>query len=134
MNCRKAAGTGILALLLAGCAGQVIQESMQPMIGRPAARVFEKLGFPDSEDTVAGRRFYAWATESSGSHLVPRFNTGTIHGKDGTSTFSYTTFEERFYHHECRLRVFVDPQDRITAYDLDGNDGGCSAFARRLSR
>ena len=136
MNGRDAAGAGILmlALLLAGCAGQMIHESMQPMIGRPATHAFAKLGFPDSEDTVAGRKFYVWTTESSGSHLVPQFNTGTIRGKDGTTTFSYTTFEEQFYHHECRLRVFVDAKDRIAAYDLNGNDAGCSVFARKLSR
>lgn len=134
MNCRYAARTGILALFLAGCAGEMIRDAMLPLIGHRASYLFEKLGFPDAEDTIAGRRFYVWASETTGSQLVPHFNTGTIRGKHGTSTFGYTTFHEQPYHRSCRFRVFVDSEDRITAYDLDGNEGGCSALANKLDR
>ena len=134
MNWKTPAIAGTLALLLAGCAAGIIEEKMQPMIGEPASLVFEKLGIPDAEDEVAGRKFYVWATQNSGSILFPQQNIGTVYPGYRTSTYTYTTFVPIAYNHVCRIRIFVDPTDRITTYDFEGNEGGCSTFATRLSR
>ena len=107
---------------------------MQPMIGQPASNVFEKLGLPHAEGEVAGRKFYVWATQDSGSILLPQQNTGTIYSGYRTSTYTYTTYVPMAYNHACRFRIFVNPEDRITTYDFEGNEGGCSTFANRLSK
>ena len=134
MSWKDIAKGGVLALLLAGCASGIIEKRMQPMIGRSASDVFQKLGLPDGEGEVAGRRFYLWETQTSGSHTVPSYGTGTIFNADGVSTFGYTSFRQQPYHHMCSIRVFVDTHDRVTTYDFKGNQGGCSVFARRLTR
>lgn len=134
MDWKAPATSATLALLLAGCAAGIIEEKMQPMIGQPASHVFEKLGIPDAEDVVAGRRFYVWETEDSGSILLPQQNTGSVYTAHGTSTYTYMTYVPMVYSHTCRFRVFVDANDLITTYDFDGNEGGCSTFATRLSR
>ena len=66
--------------------------------------------------------------------LMPRRNTGTIHSRYRTSTYTYTTYVPMVYSHACKFRVFVDPKDRITTYDLEGDEGGCSTFASQLSK
>ena len=132
MNWGKIATAGTLALVLAGCAGKIIQEKMLPMIGQPASSVFAKLGLPDAEGEVAGGKFYVWGTQATGSYTVPQYNTGSIYSPYGTSTYSYTTYQQRSYNYSCKIRVFVDSQDRITTYDFKGN--GCATFAKQLSR
>lgn len=134
MNWRKIAGAGILALFLAGCTGKIIQEKMSTMLGGPASRVFAKLGLPDAEGEVAGRKFYVWGTQAAGSYILPKYNTGTIYNPYGMSTYNYMTYQQHSYNYYCKIRVFVDSQDRITAYDLKGNEGGCGRFADQLSR
>ena len=134
MNWGKVAKAGTLVLFLTGCAGEIIQEKMQPMIGRPASYIFAKLGLPDAEDVVAGRKFYVWGTQTAGSYTLPQYNTGTIYSPYGTSTYGYTTYQQHSYNYFCKIRVFVDSQDRITTYDFDGNEGGCATFANQLSR
>ena len=133
MSCKHAMLAVMLALLLAGCAGRVIDTEMQSMIGRPASDVFLRLGLPDAEGRVAGLKYYVWNMRSTGTHLVPQFHTGTIRGEEGTSTIRYTTMQEQRFDMECTFRVFVDPNERVTTWDTRGNDG-CSQIAVRLRR
>ena len=107
---------------------------MQAFIGQPASHVFEKLGVPDAEDEVAGRKFYVWETESSGSFYVPMPRTGTVHDGNPTSSLTFFVHEFHTYHHACKFRLFVDKQDLVTGYDLEGDGGGCGVFANQLRR
>jgi hypothetical protein len=91
-------------LTLAGCAGQTIQSRMNEYIGQPASVLFNRLGLPISEQTVAGRKVYIWTR----SNLVE----GTNYG--------------------CKIRAIVDAQDIITSFDWEGNEGGCGVYASRL--
>ena len=107
---------------------------MQAFIGQPASYVFEKLGVPDTEDEVAGRKFYVWETESSGSFLVPVPVTWTERDGTRTSNLTYFVQELHAYRHVCRFRLFVDRKDLVTGHDLEGDGGGCGTFANRLRR
>ena len=133
MSCKYATVVAMLALLLAGCVGRVIDTEMQSMIGRPASDVFLRLGLPDAEGRVAGLKYYVWETRSTRFYLVPHYHTGTIRGEKGTSTIGYTTMQEQVFSMECTFRVFVDPNERVTTWDTRGNDG-CSRIASRLRR
>jgi len=126
----------ILVLLATGCANEIIQKKMADMIGQPADVLFAKLGLPEFESEVAGRRFYVWDTQTSGSYSIPQQQTGIIYGPYGQSaqTYSFTTYRQQHYHYYCKLRVFIDARDHVTGYDFEGNEGGCGTFAGRLSR
>ena len=50
------------AMTLAGCAFQQIEQGMTSMEGRPINAVIEKLGFPDDERVIAGKKIYIWST------------------------------------------------------------------------
>ena len=135
MNRGKAILVWFVALVLGGCAGRIIEDRMQAFIGQPASYVFEKLGASDAEDEVAGRKSYVWEARSSGSFLVPVMpRIRTVQGGDGTANFTFFVHEPHTYDHVCRFRIFVDTQDLVTAYDLEGDDGGCGAFANKLRR
>ena len=134
MNRRRAALVWFVALVLAGCAGRIIDDRMQAFIGQPASHVFEKLGAPDAEDEVVGRKFYVWETESLGSFLVPVSGTGPVHDANRPSNLTFFVHEFHSYHHVCKFRLFVDMQDLVTGYDLEGDGGGCGTFANRLRR
>jgi hypothetical protein len=77
---------------------------MPAYIGQPASALFNRLGLPTSEQTVAGRKVYIW-------------NTSQLY--EGTSV-------------TCILRAIVDPQDIITDFDLSGTGGACGVYASRL--
>jgi hypothetical protein len=93
-----------LCVALGGCAGQTIKEKMATYAGQPASVLFGKLGYPTSEQTIANSKAYIWATN--------RFIDGSSYG--------------------CKIRVIVDPQDMISAWDFEGNEGGCAQYASVL--
>lgn len=133
-NGRLAAAV-VLALVMTGCTGKIIQENMDRMVGLPADRVFDKLGLPDAESEVAGRKFYIWETSNQGFFSAPLFSAGTVFSSDGSplTHYTYTTFNQVDYNRSCKLRVFVDALDVVTTYDYEGNEGGCYVFANQLS-
>jgi hypothetical protein len=94
----------LTALALSGCAGAKIKEQMPQYVGQPASALFAKLGYPTSEQTVAGSKVYIWTT----TQLI-----------EGTS-------------HDCKIRAIVDSREIITSWDGEGNERGCGRFASRL--
>ena len=129
---------GMLALVAPGCmetASEQIRANMTGMVGQPAHSLFDRLGIPEAEGRVAGRKFYVWDTYEAGSVSVPQRHTGTIYNPYSpiySSTYSHTTYQQVPYTHFCKLRVFVDSHERIVTYDLEGNEGGCGTFASQL--
>lgn len=94
------------AIVVAGCAGQTIKDKMAAYPGQPASAIIDRLGFPSTQQEVAGRKVYVWAT----NNFV-----------DGTN-------------YKCQIRTIVDERDTIITWDYEGNEGGCASFAARLSR
>jgi hypothetical protein len=94
----------LAALALSGCSTGKIKEQMPQYVGQPASALFAKLGYPTSEQTVAGSKVYIWTT----THLV-----------DGTN-------------YGCKIRAIVDSREIITSWDGEGNQGGCAHYASRL--
>jgi hypothetical protein len=126
----------IAAILLSGCSPwSTINDNLQPMRGQPVDALFMKLGYPQSEGTVAGRYFYIW--QAGGTVFIPETSTTTGYGMAGSQPFNYTetTFSggsPMALH--CSLRVFVDNDNKITSWDGGGNNGACLNFVDRLSK
>lgn len=79
---------------------------MGTYMGQPVSAVVERLGFPTSEQVIAGNKVYIWSTV--------RFD-------EGTSL-------------SCKIRAIVDQQQIIIAWDLEGQEYGCAGYAARLNR
>lgn len=105
----------VAAGFLAGCSLNPLsglEEGMERMKGRPAPELFTRMGYPDQEGTVAGKKFYLYQRTAR----IPGFNPGSpdIRG-------------------ECKLRFFVDDKDMIERWQYDGNLAGCEPYVRRLN-
>lgn len=139
---RKTALMLAVASGLAGCLSpnQALQERQVNYVGRSAEALIARLGMPDGEGVVAGRKFYAWSNRDTGSFTMPQYNTGTInttlYGGGGTAfgtgTYGYTTYNTTHYDYHCVLRAFLDQSGNVTSFDMDGNIGGCNPIVSRL--
>lgn len=117
----------VAAGLLVGCAGRIIEKNMNDLVGQPASAVFARLGHPDAEAVVAGRKTYTWSTRRSGLDSVCR---PAVYS--GRKTVVPGSFDLVPYTSECRIRVLVDSRDVVQSWDHDGNEGGCERYAKRL--
>jgi hypothetical protein len=101
-----------VALALASCAGDstfpIIQSRLAAMKGKPVTSLLQKLGEPDSKDTVDGGHVYVW---------------------DGSSA-QHVNFWTNFS--QCALKVYVDKSDTITGFFHSGTDSACAQYADRL--
>jgi len=91
------------AVALAGCSISTIKEGMNDLKGKPITVAIAKLGIPDSEATIAGRKVYTWQT-------------GTIAGGD---------------QYQCKIRV-VMAGELIESYSGEGDAGTCERYASKL--
>ncbi|SCW76999.1 hypothetical protein SAMN02927900_04748 [Rhizobium mongolense subsp. loessense] len=106
--------------------------AMQSLKGQPVQAAFAKLGYPDAEQNIAGKKIYVWNTSSSGTYTVPTTNTATtyVNGQAIYSTVQGTRTES--YDYSCKLRLIASQGGIIENWDWDGNIGGCERYAARL--
>ena len=100
---------GLSLLALAGCLNPsaTLDEKQRYFIGQDASTLFSSMGFPQQEGEIAGRKFYAWTYNQSGSLTLPQYNTGTYSGSTyGTygsynsyGTVGYTTYSTTNYNY-----------------------------------
>lgn len=131
---RRVVVTVAAALTLSACAAQQIEKGMNEHLGQPASVLFGRLGYPDGETVVAGRKAYIWSNRSSGA--MPIYTPTTTTGFIGSRPVSMTTNTMSMVpvEYACQIRVFVDANDRVASWDSRGNQGGCSSYGRRLTR
>ena len=66
-----------LILFLSGCAVQtfpthgVLHEGLAAMVGSPVEGLVAKIGYPDSDVAVGGRKLYTWDHRSAFTYTVP---------------------------------------------------------------
>lgn len=94
----------LLAPMLATCAGETIKKGMATFVGQPISAAIARLGFPTSEQTIAGAKVYTWQT----SRLI-----------EGTSV-------------SCKIRAIVDAREIIATWDFEGSERGCGDYASAL--
>jgi hypothetical protein len=120
-------------LMLAGCAwDEDLNAGLDKIVGHPIQVAIIRMGMPDSEGQVVGRKFYAWndsRTVSDGPTITT--GTGTLDGK----SFSYNQYSNQasgYSVYECKIRLFVDEDDIVRTYDWNGNLGGCRHYINSL--
>ena len=129
----RAATIGI-ALVLAGCSGPLFERNMNAALGQHVDVVIASIGLPDSETNVAGRRVLVWANQQAG--ITPVYTSAYTAGYVGPRPFSATGGATTFMPtaHTCQLRVGIDDTNRITHWDLNGNEAGCRRYANALAQ
>lgn len=119
----------LLLLALGGCeTADDTREVMDRYLGQPVQSIVSRIGFPQAESTVMGRKAYSWNRTTQDSVTTPSRTTAMV----GNTTVTATTYSTETYSMNCTLRVLVDGSDRITAYDLNGQAGACRSIGARL--
>jgi hypothetical protein len=125
-----------ISAALTGCVQTpwpVLRAQLDGMKGQPAKTAIDRLGYPSSEGTVAGEKFYIWS--ASFSQWMPSLSTTTGVGMAGGVPFSYGQTSiggGQTIELDCTIRIFVSSSDAITHGDFRGNVGGCAPYAQRL--
>lgn len=117
----------IVALTLAACAGENVNEAMDKMVGRDVREAVARLGDPTARRDVPPLTIYTWQTRRKLSFVIPQT---TSIGPGGTPIMSSMTPVSTIA--ECRLEIAVDSANVIKGYHFDGNPAGCGRFARAL--
>ncbi|MBX9699899.1 MAG: hypothetical protein K2X74_10705 [Acetobacteraceae bacterium] len=119
-----------LAALLPGCAQQQIEKELNAHVGRPVATLIARLDYPDRQTRVAGRRAYIWGADDGGgsSFLMPAL------ARERPATLTGTAMTLTPVDQTCQIRVIVDSDERVMAWESRGNQSGCAQYARRLVR
>ena len=128
------------ALLLTGCAVQtfptmgVLREGLAGMVGAPVEALVERIGYPESDVTVGGRKVYTWDHRKAFTYLVPETvcrDEIVFHprGRREVRRVCETHQVEKTVLHHCTIKVEADEAEEITGYSFDGNADGCEYFA-----
>lgn len=120
---------------LAGCMSfDVLDEELPKYTGRPIDSLVERIGYPNAERTIMGRKVYIWSTSMSHVSVTPVQSTSTGYVGLTPVTMTSTTYETSSSRLSCMLRVFVSAQDRIESFDYEGNNGACFRYSNRLKQ
>ncbi|MBV8914885.1 MAG: hypothetical protein JOZ05_17835 [Acetobacteraceae bacterium] len=105
----KAIVVGIALLALLGCAVRPDRDgTMDRYLGLPVSLVMDRIGPPDQERFIAGRRLYGW-------EISQFISFGQVAGQA-----------------MCRIQLTVDPSDIVRGWNIYGSDLGCAAYLRSL--
>jgi hypothetical protein len=130
----KAALRCLPLLLLAGCQTATIERNLAAAHGRDVEEVIHRIGLPDAERVVAGRKMYIWDRRVQA--IVPVVSNSTTTGFVGTTPVTANSAQTSYVPAAlyCQIRIVVDADNRIISSDLDGNQGGCARYANLFSR
>lgn len=136
----KKISVAVLSILtISGCAtwGQM-NEGLQGLLGQPIDVAVNKIGYPTSEQTIAGRKLYRWGSSSQQVAYMPTTTstTGSFGVGTGFTPYSATTTGGTFVpvNYNCQITLEVDAKQIIQRYQADGNLGGCEPYIKALKK
>lgn len=133
----KTAISVVALLSLAGCVSwSQFDDGLNALVGRPISAAFGKIGYPNNEQTIAGRKIYRWGSSSQGMITMPTqtTTTGSVGNGLGYRPFTATTYGSAMIpvSYQCTLALSVNSQEIITGYSYDGELGGCEPYINAL--
>jgi hypothetical protein len=124
---------------ITGCAtwGQM-KEGLDDLLDRPISTAIDRIGYPSSEQSIAGRKLYRWGSSSQSAMYMPSTTTttGSIGTGMGYRPFSATTTGGSYIpvSYNCEIVLEVDSNDIIKRYQYNGNLGGCRQYIQALRK
>jgi hypothetical protein len=124
----------MVALALTGCVGQQMDEGLKRLLGQNVKAAVAKIGYPDSQRTMLGDTIYVWGVSRDTIAPIPTSSTTT--GMVGGSLITGTTTGTSFVpvNLNCKIQLATGANGVIKQYQWSGNAGGCSSYARALTR
>lgn len=123
----------VAMLALIGCTSfSVFDKELPKLVGQPIDVAVQKLGFPNSEQTIMGQKVYTWSTRQTGTSVVPTTSFTTAYVGNTPVSATTTSYTTQDYSMSCVLRLIVDDKGIIRRYSYDGNNGACFTYSDRL--
>lgn len=121
-------------VLLSGCAtwGQ-LDEGLDSLINQPISTAIDRIGYPNSDQMIAGRKIYRWGNSQQSAMYVP--TSSYTYGTVGANTpYSATTTGGTYVpvNYNCSIALEVDANEIIRRYQYNGNLGGCGSYIKAL--
>lgn len=128
----------VIAMLgLTGCAtwGQ-LDEGLDSLVGRPLDVAITKLGYPATEQTIAGRKLYRWGNSTQGMAYMPSTTTTSGILGVGARAVPYTATTDGGSYvpvsYACNLTLATNSAGIVISYQYEGNLGGCERYINAL--
>ena len=120
----------VVVLTLGGCGPNIEADKavLTRYYDQPIQVMTARLGYPQSEGILMGRKVYTWNSSAQLSSATPTVATGMV----GNTPVSVMTYAAETTTVNCAFRVFVDNRNRIDGFDVHGQAGACSPYIRRL--
>ncbi len=122
--------------VLSSCAFDQIESGFTALEGQKIQTAFEYLGYPDSEQEIAGSKVFTWGREFTRTSVTPvnSYNYGGIYGYDGYgSAVGYSTsYIPQTNYYSCTLKLITDQDGTIIDGQYDGDLGGCAKYGSAL--
>lgn len=135
---KKFAALCVIAAILTGCASQRLNDGLPHLVGKNIGYAINYLGYPQSEQTIAGKKVYTWGNSSTftTTQTVRTPVSGSVYGLGGGASYSgYTTsVVPQTYNYQCTIRLIANEKDVIERWEWNGNEGGCSSYSDAVKR
>lgn len=114
---------GLLIGIFASCTTfEDIDAGLKNLYGKNINLLLAKIGYPNGQNEVAGRKLYIWDSRETISYATNVTSYGTYGGTTTTLVPIVTTYY-------CTIIVEVDRNETIVAAQFEGNIEGCEKYA-----
>jgi hypothetical protein len=123
---------------LVGCTTfEDIDKGLSNLYGQNINSLIAKIGYPNKQNEVAGRKLYIWDSSQTVSYFMPTtsYSSGSVnsYGTYGSAYGTYsgttTSYVPQVATYFCTITVEVDSSETIVAAQYGGNIGGCERYA-----
>ena len=116
-----------------------IDKGLASYYGQHINSLISKIGYPNAQNNIAGRKLYIWDSRQTVSYSMPMtsYNSGTVNtfsGGYGSYTGTTTNWVPMVANYFCTITVEVNSSETIIASQFNGNIGGCERYARAFKR
>lgn len=125
----------LFSLLQLGCAShENIKRGLDQLVGQNIEEAINLLGYPDDEQSIAGKVVYSWRNSRSSLSTTPTHQTST--GYIGGSQITLDTYGQETISKilKCKIRIITDTANQIVHWEYGGNRGACSKFSKQIDR
>ena len=114
-----------------------IDKGLTNLHGQHIDNLIAKIGYPNGQNEVAGRKLYIWDSRQTVSYSMPTtsYSSGNVNAYGtygsafGTYSGSTTTWVPQVATYFCTITVEVNQNETIVAAQYGGNIGGCERYA-----
>lgn len=128
-----------LAVFLVACSTfKDIETGLTALKGQHINLLVSKIGYPQRESSVGGRKFYVWEFAQTSYGIVPQvaYHSGTMSSDYGSSSSFYsgttTTYAPTNFATSCTITVAVDQNEKIFDFRYSGDLFGCMEYSGKL--